>query len=108
MDDPQVFFRAENRSRLRTPQLSPEASHHVENVLRLKAGDRIEVRDGLGNAWLGEISGLKKGAVGVRLLEERDMSVLESPVDISLALGLARSDLMDSWSVRPLKREFAG
>jgi 16S rRNA (uracil1498-N3)-methyltransferase len=75
--------------------LSPQASHHLEHVLRLKAGDRIEIRDGLGNAWQGEISELNKGNVAVRLLGEREFSVLESPVDVTLALGLARSDIMD-------------
>jgi 16S rRNA (uracil1498-N3)-methyltransferase len=76
-------------------QLSPEASHHLEHVLRLRAGDRIEIRDGLGNVWEGEVSELNRGRVSVRLLEEVNLRVSESPVNISLAFGLARSDLMD-------------
>lgn len=75
--------------------LSPQSSHHLENVLRLKAGDRVEIRDGLGNAWMGEISELKRGNTTVRLLEEKDSSLFESPVEVLLAVGLARSDLMD-------------
>jgi 16S rRNA (uracil1498-N3)-methyltransferase len=75
--------------------LSPQASHHLENVLRLKAGEGIEIRDGLGNAWSGEIAEIKKGRVAVRLLGKQDRSVFESPIEITLALGLARSDIMD-------------
>jgi len=76
-------------------KLSPQVSHQLGNVLRLKAGDLIELRDGLGNAWVGEISELKKGSAAVRLLEERDLPGFESPMKVTLALGLARSDLMD-------------
>lgn len=75
--------------------LSLEASHHVENVLRRRVGDRIEIRDGFGNGWVGEISELKKGSVAVRLLAQQGLQVSESPVNIMLALGLARSEVMD-------------
>jgi 16S rRNA (uracil1498-N3)-methyltransferase len=78
-----------------TVDLSPEASHHLENVLRFKAGERIEIRDGLGSAWTGEIAEIKKGRVAVRLLGKRDGSVFESSMEVSLLLGLARTDIMD-------------
>jgi 16S rRNA (uracil1498-N3)-methyltransferase len=75
--------------------LSPRASHHAEHVLRLRAGDRIELRDGEGEAWSGEIAAIKKGLVSVRLTGRQDCSILESPLHLTLALGLARSDIMD-------------
>lgn len=89
------FFVNEIDSDAQTVNLPTQTSHHLENVLRLRAGDAIEIRDGLGHAWAGEIAGIKKGNVSVRLLGERDCSGVESPLRISLALGLARSDIMD-------------
>ncbi len=75
--------------------LSAEASHHLENVLRLKAGETVEIRDGLGNAWKGEIARIQKGCTRVRMVSKLDLSSLESPLRISLALAFARSDIMD-------------
>ncbi|MFZ2446074.1 MAG: RsmE family RNA methyltransferase [Syntrophobacteraceae bacterium] len=75
--------------------LSAEASHHLESVLRLKTGEAVEIRDGLGNAWTGEITRIHKGSAAVRLVGRLDASFLESPLDITLALGFVRSDIMD-------------
>lgn len=75
--------------------LPPQASHHLERVLRLKAGEMIEIRDGTGNAWDGKIAEIEKGRVTVRLVGRRECTALESHLAITLALGLARTDIMD-------------
>lgn len=75
--------------------LSEGVSHHIENVLRFRTGDAIEVRDGLGNAWMGDIVEIRKGNVRVRLVERLDAAESESPLAISLGLGFARPEKMD-------------
>ncbi|MEN6441812.1 MAG: RsmE family RNA methyltransferase [Syntrophobacter sp.] len=78
-----------------TVELSSEESHHMENVLRLGIGEAVEIRDGLGNAWAGEIAGKGRKNVSVRVLGRLDLSHREPLMHITLALGIARSDLMD-------------
>jgi len=74
--------------------LSAQAAHHMESVLRMGAGDPVELRDGSGNAWEGVIAEKKCGAVRVRLGEKRQVEN-ESPLDLTLALAFARSDRME-------------
>ena len=69
-------------------------AHHTETVLRLKSGDPVELRDGCGNAWQGEIAQTGGGTVRVRLCERRDIEV-ESRLELTLAMALARQDRMD-------------
>ncbi len=86
------------------PEIPPEAgifdlprqvSRQLESVLRAKVGDYVELLDGVGEAWTCEISGIRKGIVSVRLTGKRDRSLFESPFQITLGLGIARSDIMD-------------
>ncbi len=76
-------------------ELTPDAAHHLDKVMRLRPGDAVEVRDGLGNAWSGEISRVGQGGATVRLLEKLDLSNLESPLEITLILAIVRADIMD-------------
>lgn len=78
-----------------TVELSAEESHHLDNVLRLGIGEAVEIRDGLGNAWAGEIAGKGRKNVSVRVTGKLDIPHREPRLDITLALGIARSDLMD-------------
>ncbi|MCE5333498.1 MAG: 16S rRNA (uracil(1498)-N(3))-methyltransferase [Desulfobacteraceae bacterium] len=89
------FFVQEIDSDSGTVCLPPDASHHLEKVLRLRTGDTIEIRDGNGEAWEGEVAEIGKSRVSVRLTGRCDRSALESPLRITLALALARSDIMD-------------
>lgn len=75
--------------------LSREASHHLQNVLRLKPGETVEVRDGRGNAWKAEIARIHRGCASLRLVAPLDLSFFESPLKITLALAHVRSDIMD-------------
>jgi 16S rRNA (uracil1498-N3)-methyltransferase len=70
------------------------AAHHLATVLRVKRGERIEVLDGLGSAWLGEVSGLGTDGVTIRRLHQQSL-VQESPLSLTLALAYARSDRME-------------
>lgn len=74
--------------------LSDQAAHHMESVLRLKAGDRVELCDGRGNAWHGVIEKVDPETIRVRLAGRRDLEK-ESPLELTLALAFARSDRME-------------
>jgi 16S rRNA (uracil1498-N3)-methyltransferase len=74
--------------------LDERASHHTETVLRLKTGDCVELRDGCGNAWQGEIAQTGGGAVRVRLGTQCALEV-ESRLELTLAIALGKQDRMD-------------
>ena len=78
--------------------LSGAAAHHLQRVLRVRAGEQIEMRDGRGGAWLGRITDLSAEEVGIQVLE-RQHPASESSLAVTLALAHARSDRME-WIVR--------
>ena len=78
--------------------LSGAASHHLRRVLRVRAGEQIEIRDGRGGAWLSRISDLSAEGVGIQVLE-RQYPASESSLAVTLALAHARSERME-WIVR--------
>lgn len=69
-------------------------AHHMQDVLRLPSGAEVELCDGRGNGWTGAIVKNEKGAVHVRLLSSKTLGN-ESPLDLILAMALARSDRME-------------
>jgi 16S rRNA (uracil1498-N3)-methyltransferase len=75
--------------------LSESLSHQLQSVLRLKTGDPVELRDGAGGSWLGEVCGMARGVARVRLLQRREIPGAEPPVDITLAMAFARAEKMD-------------
>jgi len=76
--------------------LTEGEAHHMETVLRIRPGERVEVRNGRGRAWWGVVDTLEKGKVHV-LLEDEVLrkEEPESPVDLTLALAYARSERME-------------
>jgi len=74
--------------------LGPEVAHHVRTVLRLRPGDRIELRDGRGHAWDGLL--VEAGGREVRVAVQPKLpGAVESPLRLTLALALARADRME-------------
>ncbi len=70
------------------------AAHHLATVLRVKRGEQIEVRDGFGSAWMGEVIGRSRDGISVRKLRHQGRSN-ESPLSLTLALAYGRSDRME-------------
>jgi 16S rRNA (uracil1498-N3)-methyltransferase len=71
-------------------ELTAEARHHLADVLRLEAGDVVEVFDGRGGAWEATLlPGLGAAALGPR----RDAG--RPGADIRLLFALARGEKMD-------------
>ncbi len=75
-------------------ELDNDSAHYVRTVLRLKANDSIILFDGKGGEYtavLGEV-GKKSVQVKVNTWHER---TVESPLRITLGLGISRGDRMD-------------
>jgi 16S rRNA (uracil1498-N3)-methyltransferase len=78
--------------------LGGAAAHHLRRVLRVRAGEQIEMRDGRGRAWLGRVTELGAREVGIQILE-RQYPASESSLAVTLAVAHARSERME-WIVR--------
>ncbi|MFQ3198522.1 MAG: 16S rRNA (uracil1498-N3)-methyltransferase [Paraglaciecola sp.] len=75
-------------------ELTPDACHHVANVLRAKAGQPVVLFNGDGNEYSGELIDITKRKVLVQIDAKLSMTV-ESPLNIHLAQGISRGDRMD-------------
>lgn len=75
--------------------LPAQAGEHLARVLRLECGHPIILFNGDGREFRGEIIQLGKRAVHARVLELGDAKDRESPLDLTLAQGVARGDKMD-------------
>ena len=77
----------------------PEAqAHYIGRVLRHAAGDAVQLFDGSGQEYRGELIEVGKKAVRVELREQLDGQA-ESPLRIHLGQGLSRGERMD-WAIQ--------
>src|ERR1700736_3469994 len=74
------------------------AGNHIARVLRLRVGDALTLFNGRGGEYGGTIEELRRDAVLVGVLEQRDVE-RESPCQITLAQGISRGERMD-WVVQ--------
>ena len=78
--------------------LPPDAAHHAARVLRLRAGSRVEIFDGLGNECHGLIAELSGKRVIVGDITASSAN-RESPLQIVLAQAMSSSEKMD-WVIQ--------
>lgn len=77
----------------------PEAqAHYIGRVLRLAAGDAVQLFDGSGGEFRGELVEVGKKSVRVELHERLD-GLPESPLRVHLGQGLSRGERMD-WAIQ--------
>ena len=77
----------------------PEAqAHYIGRVLRHAAGDAVQLFDGSGQEYLGELIEVGKKTVRVEL-REQFAGQAESPLRIHLGQGLSRGERMD-WAIQ--------
>ncbi|QMV63926.1 16S rRNA (uracil(1498)-N(3))-methyltransferase [Pseudomonas berkeleyensis] len=77
----------------------PEAqAHYIGRVLRHAVGDAVQLFDGSGREYLGELIEVGKKNVRVELREAID-GLAESPLRIHLGQGLSRGERMD-WAIQ--------
>ena len=75
-------------------RITGDDAKHLEKVLRLKAGDTIEVVVGEEHEYLGEIAAMEGNNHEVKLFEHRNIQ-RESPLNITLYQGLPKSSKME-------------
>lgn len=78
--------------------LPPGAAHHASRVLRLRAGDTVEIFDGIGNACHGLIAAHGPKRVTITGIAKSSYK-RESPLHTLLAQALCSSDKMD-WIIQ--------
>lgn len=73
-------------------------AHYIGRVLRLAAGDAVQLFDGSGQEFVGELVEVGKKSVQVEL-REQFAGQAESPLRIHLGQGLSRGERMD-WAIQ--------
>jgi len=77
----------------------PEAqAHYISRVLRMSEGDAVQLFDGSGQEFRGNLLEVGKKRVVVQLTEAFDGQI-ESPLHIHLGQGLSRGERMD-WAIQ--------
>lgn len=78
--------------------LPPDAAHHASRVLRLRAGDPVQLFDGAGHECHGVIGDLSGKQVIVDDIRQIEVN-RESPLPVLLAQALSSSEKMD-WVIQ--------
>lgn len=87
------FFIKENQISQGTIEILSSDVKHIKDVLRLRAGDKIEaVSEGI--IYVGEIQSIEKGKITLKIIDKY-RGTNESPVNIFLYQGLAKGNKMD-------------
>ncbi|MFM8534300.1 MAG: RsmE family RNA methyltransferase, partial [Acidimicrobiia bacterium] len=75
-------------------EMPEDEAEHLSRVLRLGAGDEVDVFDGHGALWRAEIVQVGKKAAAVRLIEEIEPAP-ELEIALSLVVSVLKGDKMD-------------
>ena len=99
------FFVPPENVQSNTARLTADQAHHVRHVLRVRAGDAVEVFDGMGNGYSGIVE-IRGPEVYITSLE-RTKSGGELPLDLILVLALTRADRFE-WALQKATELGAG
>ena len=75
--------------------LDGEETHHLTKVLRLGPGAKVQVGDGQGRNVAAMVERLEAGGAVLKILEEL-APWGESPLDLTLGIGLAKGEALDA------------
>ena len=75
--------------------LSPDETRHLRDVLRLKAGDEVQVFDGVGREFVCEIVAVRKSTTDLRIAREIEPAAPESILELTLAAAIYKNDKLD-------------
>ncbi len=75
-------------------RLTGDRAHYVARVLRLRPGRELTVFDGTGGEYQATISTVTRNTVDLALGDHRAVE-RESPLEITLAIGISRGERMD-------------
>jgi 16S rRNA (uracil1498-N3)-methyltransferase len=82
-------------SDLQSLTLQAEEARHLRDVLRLRIGDRVHVFDGEGKEFDCSIDESRKDTARLKVLAEVAPARPESPLQLTLAVALLKSDKFD-------------
>jgi 16S rRNA (uracil1498-N3)-methyltransferase len=82
-------------SDLKSLTLQAEEARHLRDVLRLRPGDRVHVFDGAGKEFDCSIEESRKDTARLKVLAEVAPTRAESPLQLTLAVALLKSDKFD-------------
>lgn len=82
-------------SDLQSLTLRAEEARHLRDVLRLRIGDRVHVFDGAGKEFDCSIDESRKDTARLKVLAEVAPARPESPLQLTLAVALLKSDKFD-------------
>ena len=68
--------------------------NHIRNVLRMKTGEQVGIRDGISRSYICELENIGGEEIRARILEE-DTNLSELPAELYLFQGLPKSDKME-------------
>jgi 16S rRNA (uracil1498-N3)-methyltransferase len=76
------------------PVITGSDVHHIKDVLRMKAGDQIELLDGTGKIYSSKISKVEKDKIVCEIISTR-FEEPESPLKVTLAQCVPKARKMD-------------
>jgi len=88
---PPVAFALEKQ----TVSLSADEARHARDVLRLQAGDEVYVFDGAGKEFRCAVREFSRDGAVLDVLEAVEPARPESPLDLTLAVGLLKGEKFD-------------
>lgn len=90
----QHFFVEPNQVQDKTINIKGSDVNHIKNVLRMKLGEELEINDGQGNKYLGNIDLFSEEEVIVNIISVAACDT-ELPCSIALYQGLPKGDKME-------------
>lgn len=89
------FYAPPENFQKETISLNQEETRHLRDVLRFRAGDKIQVFDGEGSEFLCEIESISKKETGLKIIEEIAPTAPESDLELTLAVALLKGEKFD-------------
>jgi len=89
------FYAPKVNSEANNVTLNEDETRHLRDVLRLRLGERINVFDGDGAEFLGEIIEIGKKETSLKILEHVSPLSPESTLDLTLAIALLKGEKFD-------------
>ena len=78
-----------------TVTLASDEARHLREVLRLKAGDEVQVFDGEGKEFRAAVSQARREFAELEIRDEIDAMRPESPLELTLAVALLKGEKFD-------------
>lgn len=75
--------------------LNPEETRHLRDVLRLRAGENVQIFDGCGKEFLAEIEAIGKKDSQLNIIREIEPVAPESKLNLTLAVALLKGEKFD-------------